>query len=212
MTIGSIRFITRAGACAAVCVAATGAVVAGADPAPPEQSELAAANASPISAVQFAQAQRFGEFRRPRAGGDSMPQQWEQALSDDRRRDSIWGANPGLSRRVAPGVWLIPGNGFICVAQVSAADGSLGFGCATPLQAEEGLLQPAELDNDGNGIVTGVLPDGVQSVTLVDRDGSRREAPVERNVYRAAIDAQIDEVRWTDSDGIERSRSLAWTA
>ncbi|MEA2445460.1 MAG: hypothetical protein QOJ12_2752 [Thermoleophilales bacterium] len=207
----TIRFITRAGVCAAVCLTAAGAVVAGADPTPAEPSELAAANASPISAVQFAQAQRFGELRRPRAGGDSMPQQWEQALSDERKSGSLWGANPGLSRHVAPGVWLIPGNGFICVAQMSAADGSLGFGCATPLQAEEGLLQPAELDNAGNGIVTGVLPDGVASVTLIDRDGTRREAPVERNVYRAAVDAQVDEVRWSDSNGIERSRSLAWT-
>jgi hypothetical protein len=207
----TIRFITRAGTCAAVCLAAVGVVTAGADPTPPEPSELAARNASPASAVQFEQAQRFGELRRPRAGDDAMPREWEQALSDDRRSGTLWGANPGLSRRVAPGVWLIPGNGFVCVAQVSAADGSLGFGCATPAQAEQGLLQPAELDNNGNGIVTGVLPDGVASVTLIDRDGSRRGVRLERNVYRAAVDGQIEEVRWADANGIERSRSLAWT-
>jgi hypothetical protein len=206
----STRFITRAGACAAVCLAAAGAGAAGADPPPDEPSEMAAAHAPPVAAVQFAQSRRLAELRRSRDSGDAMPQEWDDALSDDSDGGRHWGANPGLSRRVAPGVWLIPGNGFVCVGHVSARDGSLGFGCATPAEIEEGLLQPAELDAGGSGVVTGVLPDGVDSVTLVDRDGATRDVRVARNIYRAAVDDQIAEVRWVDSAGIERSRPMAW--
>jgi hypothetical protein len=113
---------------------------------------------------------------------------------------------------VAPGVWLIPGDGFVCLATMSPRGGSVAIGCATPAQVEEGLLQPAELNADGAGVLTGVMPDGVDSVTLVDLDGSSRDAAVDHNVYRAAIDADIKEVRWTDALGVERVRPMPWKA
>jgi hypothetical protein len=107
-------------------------------------------------------------------------------------------------------VWLVPGDGFVCVAYLSAAAGSLAFSCATPAQVDEGLLQPATLNRDGVGVVTGVMPDGVNSVTLVDRDGSHRDMAVDGNVYRAAIDANLQEVRWTDAGGAGHVRPMAW--
>ena len=59
-------------------------------------------------------------------------------------------------------------------------------------------------------MLTGVLPDGVGEVTLVDKDGSTRTVPVERNTYRAAIDANLKEVRFTDADGGRHVLPMEW--
>jgi hypothetical protein len=203
------KHIKLACAIAAVC-AATGAVTAIAAEAPTAESHVAAADNVPASTVQYPQWHRFAELRRERSTPDALPTEWQQALADDTAAGFRWGANPKLSRRAAPGVWLVPGNGFVCVAIANLRDGSFGFSCANELELERGLLQPADLDANGTGVVTGVLPDGVESVTLVDRDGSRRDAAVERNVYRAAVDSDLKEVRWTDGAGVERVLPMGW--
>jgi hypothetical protein len=201
--------LTRSAAVAAACLVATGAVTALAEDQPaPATNEVAATDNPTTQTVQWAQARRFAELRRDRDAGDALPDHWRERLA--RTQSRRWGSNPDLARRVDPGVWLIPGNGYICLANVTPRDGSLGFGCATPSQVEQGLLQPSDLNAEGSGVVTGVMPDGVQSVTLVNLDGSRREVAVDNNVYRAAVDAQIKEVRWTDALGVVRVRSMAW--
>jgi hypothetical protein len=207
----TMKTMIRTGACAALCVAATGAVAAVADQPPTPPSEANAPPTSPTPAVQSAQSRRFAELRRERGSDDRMPDTWERAVATGTDSGRRWGANPALSRRVAPGVWLIPGDGFVCVANVGPRDGTLGLGCATPAEVDQGLLQPADLDAEGAGVVTGVLPDGVSSVTLVDRDGSSRSAAVERNVYRAAVDSELAEVRWVDGLGVGHSLPMAWT-
>ncbi len=133
----------------------------------------------------------------PRAGATS----W--------RTRGHWGANPGLSRRTAPGVWLVPGNDYVCLASTNG-DGDLGFSCATPEDVERGLLAPSDVDANGNGVLTGALPDGVAEVTLVNKDGASRTVPVDRNTYRAAIDGNLKEVRFTGADGGEHVLPMAW--
>ena len=202
------KHFTRGAAVAAVCLAAAGAVSAVADDPEPATSELAAMDNPTTSAVQWAQARRFAELRRDRQGDDAMPGHWRERLA--RHAGRRWGSNPDLSRRVAPGVWLIPGDGYVCLANVTPRDGALGFGCATPAEVEQGFLQPSDLNTQGAGVVTGVMADGVESVTLVDLDGSSREVAVDHNVYRAPVDANIKEVRWKDALGVERARYMAW--
>jgi hypothetical protein len=205
------KIIKRGVVLAAACIAATGAVTAVADQTPPEADEFGPPDKAAVGAVQWAQAQRIGELRRARSSDDDLPQEWRERLE---RHDGSerWGSNPGLARRAAPGVWLIPGDGFVCLANITPRDRALGFGCATPAHVEQGLLQPADLDAQGRGVLTGVMADGVESVTLVDQDGSRRDVAVARNVYRAAVDAEIKEVRWTDALGVERVRPMGWDA
>lgn len=202
------KWIKRGALVATACMATAGAVTATAEDTDPVPTEYGAPQPA-AEAVQWAQARRLAELRRDRTGEDDVPQEW-QAKLDRHEFARHAGANPDLARRVAPGVWLIPGDGFVCLANVTPRDGALGFGCATPLQVEQGLLQPADLDAEGAGVLTGVLPDGVDSVTIVDLDGSRREVAVKHNVYRAAIDADIKEVRWTDALGVERARPMPW--
>ena len=131
-------------------------------------------------------------------------------LRDGDDGEEHWGANPDLSRRTAPGVWIVPADGYVCVANSTPGETALGFGCATLEDVDRGLLAPSDVDKDGNGIVTGVLPDGVATVDVVDLDGSARTVNVERNTYQAAIDADVKEVRFNGPDGTQHVLPMAW--
>lgn len=204
------KLFKRGALCAAaISAVVAGAVSAGADETPSEPSEFRAPTFTPAEAVEYAQSQRFAELRRGLTDSDAMPGEWRERLPR-MNGAARWGFNPELARRVGPGVWLMPGRGFVCVANIVPSDGSVGVGCATPADAELGLLQPSDVNEQGEGVVTGVMADGVESVTLVDKDGSRRAVAVERNHYRAPIDARIKEVRWVDATGIERVRNMEW--
>jgi hypothetical protein len=202
------------GAGVAACLAA-GGVVAGAgagtsDPVRTAEPEALAADAAPVQSIEPEQAGEIGELRRSRTTDDALPPRWGATLTDDGSDESHWGANPALSRRTGPGVWIVPGDGYVCVANTAPDDGGMGLGCATPDDVDRGLLAPSDVDANGNGVVTGVVPDGVDRVTLVDRDGSTRSADVDRNTYRAAIDANLKEVRFTGADGGVRVLPMAW--
>jgi hypothetical protein len=207
----SYRRILFIGACLCACLAAGGAIAtAGDDPAPDPVPESQEAAADPVATVPNEQAEEIRQLRRERTTDDAMPAQWDQELTVGEAADQSFGANPDLSRRTAPGTWIVPGDGYVCVANATPGEGTLGFGCATPEDVKRGLLAPSDVDAEGNGVLTGVLPDGVTEVTLVDKDGSTRTAPVERNTYRIAIDANLEEVRFTDANGGEHVLPMAW--
>ena len=201
-----------AGACVLACVAGGGAIATAGDEgsAPAPESEMAAAQAEPVTSVPPEQADQIEELDRPRNEDDAMPTQWREELIGGDHADEHWGANPSLARRTAPSTWIVPADGYVCVANTTPGEGALGFGCATPEDVEQGLLAPADIDADGNGVLTGVLPDGVHEVTLVDEDGATRTVPVEHNTYRAAIDAKLKEVRFTDAEGGEHVLPMAF--
>jgi hypothetical protein len=205
--------IVLAAASLLTCLAAAGTVaIAGASTSESAAAlEAQAAEAEPVSTVPGDQAAMIGELRRGRISDDALPQQWAAELNqgDDAKRH--WGANTSLSRRTAPGVWILPGNGYVCVVNAPPGQVAWSFGCATPEDVKHGLLAPSSVDENGNGVLTGVLPDGVTAVTLVDNDGSTRTVLVDRNTYRAAIDADLKEVRFTDAAGREHVLPMAWT-
>jgi hypothetical protein len=200
------------GVCVAASLAAGGVVAgAGADGAgPAPEPEGLAADAAPVDSIQPEQSKEIGQLRRGRTSDDALPARWREALTDEGSDEEHWGANPALSRRTAPGVWIVPADGYVCVANSTPADGDLGLGCATPEDVDRGLLAPSDVDAQGTGVLTGVVPDGVHQVTLTDRDGSTRTADVDRNTYRVAIDANLKEVRFTGADGAERVLPMAW--
>jgi hypothetical protein len=201
-----------AGACVLACVAGGGAIATAGDKgsgAAPE-SEMAAAQADPVTSVPPEQADQIQQLDRPRTPDDAMPPQWREQLVNGDNAEEHWGANPTLARRTAPSTWIVPGDGYVCVANTTPHDGALGLGCATPEDVERGLLAPADIDANGNGVLTGVLPDGVSEVTLADEDGATRAVPVERNTYRAAIDSKLKEVRFTDRDGGDHVLPMAF--
>jgi hypothetical protein len=194
------------------CLGGAGAIAAaddeGAAPAP--VSEAAAAQSEPVATVPEEQAEQIDQLDRPRTSDDAMPAEWREELTSGPDADEHWGANPYLSRRTAPGTWILPGDGYVCAANATPGEGALGFGCATPDDVDRGLLAPSDVDANGNGVLTGVLPDGVTEVTLVNNDGSTRAVEVDRNTYRAAIDAELKELRFTDAQGAEHILPMGW--
>lgn len=205
------RWWTAAGASA--CLAAVGVVAtggAGAGPGTGAPNELEAADAPTVQSVDPHQARAIRELRRERTASDALPGRWSKTLEEAAEQGQAWGANPDLSRRTGPDVWMVPANGHICLVNPSPGDGSLGFGCASTGDVERGLLAPSDVDAAGKGVLTGVVPDGVASVELVGLDGSVRTVAVDRNTYRAAIDAGLEEVRFTDAGGGEHVLPMRW--
>ena len=102
------------------------------------------------------------------------------------QENSRFGLNAGLARQVAVrdgyNVWLMPGNGFACVAMQPTGDRTMSQGCNTDAAARAGSLTAS----DGN-TVFGIVPDGVRSVTVTDTGtGLRHDEPVIDNVYELA--------------------------
>jgi hypothetical protein len=203
--------IMLGGACLAACLATGGAIAtAGDDVDPAPVPEAQAAQADPVATVPEEQAEEIEQLDRPRTSDDALPKEWREQLATGDESDEHWGANPSLARRTAPGTWIVPGDGYVCVANATPGEGDLGFGCATPDDVEKGLLAPADVDANGNGVLTGVLPDGVDEVTIVNHDGGTRTVAVERNTYRVAIDADLKEVRFTDAAGGAHILPMSW--
>lgn len=193
-----------------VAACLTGGVVAGAgadvEVVADATPEALSADAPPVDSVDPEQAENIGQLRRARTADDALPPYWRETVAEGEN----WGANPSLARRTGPSVWIVPGDDHVCIANVSSDDGGLGVGCASPEDVERGLLAPSDVDANGNGVVNGVLPDGVGEVTLVNHDGSTRAVPVERNTYRAAIDADLKELRFTTPEGGRRVLPMSW--
>jgi hypothetical protein len=102
------------------------------------------------------------------------------------QQHSRFGLNADLARQLAVrdghGVWLMPGNGFVCIGLRAAGDTGMGAGCNT----DEGARAGALTTSDG-GNIFGIVPDGVRSITVTDAGtGLRHDEPVVDNVYELA--------------------------
>jgi hypothetical protein len=116
----------------------------------------------------------------------------EDATAEDRDNSAIrtwarnatpFGVDPDAARVLAhidgKRLWLVPGNGFACLA-VQAAGGSsqVSATCDTEAMAlRDGLHF---IDGD---MVYGILPDGVERIEVTDDDGFRHVEPVHRNGF-----------------------------
>jgi hypothetical protein len=94
-----------------------------------------------------------------------------------------------LARRVTTpvgDVWVIPGNGYVGLW--------VGGGtCArTEVVARQGLLTWTSLQSGLQGIVHGLVPDGVVEVKLIARTGASTTAFVCDNVFGALLDGPLE--------------------
>ncbi len=103
-----------------------------------------------------------------------------------------------MARRVktsAGNVWVIPGNGFICL-DVG------GISCnATEQAASRGMVMWTSARSGDQSIVHGLVPDAVEEVTLIAEDGTANTVPVCDNVYGALLAGGFKSVRFTGSSG-----------
>jgi hypothetical protein len=149
-----------------------------------------------VEAISAEQAANFAILRRGQVEGDQLPQGRRNAFADGgmaRRR----GLNPALSRRAATqigDVWVVPGNGYLALV--------VGGGAVctdTEFVVSQGTV--TWTSQNGKGIVHGLVPDGVNEVTLVDSDHASVPALVRDNVYGARLAGYFRSLRFTGSAG-----------
>jgi hypothetical protein len=125
----------------------------------------------------------LGILRRPQQPGDALP------AEADRTQDPIarsTGENPALAREVSFGAlgdaWVIPADGGVCLQ-------SQGAGCDNDVDGHPPYIQllSGGIDHPGVYHITGLVPDGVSSVTLHLADGTDDVVAVQQNVYMADV-------------------------
>jgi hypothetical protein len=137
-----------------------------------------------VDALPAADASTWSALTRP--PGDAERDADNMAQLQTFQADSRFGVNAGLARMIATrdgyGIWLMPGNGFVCIGLRRAGDKGMGQSCNTDDAARAGALSVGDGTN-----VFGIVPDGVRSVTVTDADtGLRHDEPVTDNVYQLA--------------------------
>lgn len=111
----------------------------------------------------------FGILRRPQVDSDRIPEE---------RRDQYvngmigrLGLNPALARGArtdAGDVWVVPGNGFICL--------DVGGMCCNTSEVarSQGLVTWTSAGSGDRTIVHGLVPDGTEEVVLTATDGTTK--------------------------------------
>jgi hypothetical protein len=107
-------------------------------------------------------------------------------------------------------VWLVPGADAVCVSSLRDGAGGSG-GCASLDQIQHGYVVTT---NGGAGgasgfkpheaFVTGIVPDGVSSVTLAMKDGTTRSLLVRDNAFSADVFGDADSISFVAPDGPHR--------
>jgi hypothetical protein len=141
-----------------------------------------------LVAISGRQAESLTIMRRAQRESDRLTQSRWQAL--DQGAPGHLGLNPALARRAATpagDMWVVPGNGYLCLALV---------GCltCTPTEsvARRGMITWTSRRAIGQGIVRGLVPDGVEAITLVTTDDISTLVPVRENVYGAVLNGPFE--------------------
>ena len=154
-----------------------------------------------ISAISEEQAEAFGILRRPQVKTDLLPEDrwWRYRMG----RIGQLGLNLALARRARTplgNVWIIPGDGWICLSLASSPDSSsLDGGGMTANKTENaiaGRMIKWTGSRSGPGqMVWGLAPDTITAVELLAADGSTTTADVSDNTYGAELGAALATVR-----------------
>ena len=108
------------------------------------------------------------------------------------------GLNAALARCArtdASDVWVVPGNGFICL-DVG------GMCCHTSEVARaHGLVTWTSGRSADRTIVHGLVPDGVAEVVLTATEGTTKTVPVQDNVYGIEMEGVFTSLRFAGPRG-----------
>lgn len=183
-------FTATAGALAVTVVLSTG---------PASVAQTAAPDAADARAP-------FSVLARPAGSGDALPPgvrvQFEPVAAEK-------GLDLDRARALAPSgrgyVWLLSGPKAVCVAIPDPVDG-FGVGCGDAADAAAGRLWvtvgglPGQ--HAGDARVALLMPDGIEAITAVAGDGSRRTVDVANNVALADL-VDADHVELPDGSSVD---------
>jgi hypothetical protein len=147
-----------------------------------------------IEAISADQAAAFFILRRARRETDELS---ERSHSFDGGRMGQLGLNPSLARRGSTeigDVWVVPGNGWLALMA--------GGTTATPTDVikRQGTMTWTS-SQGGNGLVHGLVPDGVAEVVLRDSLGASATVQVNDNVYGTMLNGYFRSLSFTGPAG-----------
>jgi hypothetical protein len=110
---------------------------------------------------------------------------------------------PSVTGLDGPGLWITPGSRGLCISDPQAGDcGKL------TTRAADGIIGGGTSDGHQQSI-SGLVPDGNSTITLVLADGTRKTVPVvDHNVYEATVSGQIIAIINRDITGHVHRRAL----
>ncbi|NLT07868.1 MAG: hypothetical protein GXY03_16400 [Solirubrobacterales bacterium] len=161
---------------------AVGAIAEDDDSNPPSEA------GAMVTAVEPEAAEVASVLAEDRVAADAMPEE----VAGDIGARADFGMNPGLSRRAiantTSSVFVVPAREHVCVALTIGA----GAGAICPptddLRSGRGGAGTAVLPT-GDIAVFGVVPDGVDSVSVQTGESDARTVAVEDNAYYAVVAA-----------------------
>lgn len=154
-----------------------------------------------IRAIAEEQAAAFGILRRPQSDTDLLPEdRWDRYRMG---RIGQLGLSLALARRARTplgNVWVIPGDGWICLSLANSLDSSSldggGMTASSTEHAIAGRLITWTGSPSGTGqMVCGLAPDTVNAIELLAADGSTTTAEVSENTYGVDLRAALATVR-----------------
>jgi len=146
-----------------------------------------------VTEVSADQAESFDILRRPQVQSDRLP----EGLFDGGLIGQL-GLNPALARRAPTqlgDVWVVPGNGYIGLHN---GDSSCN---RTEDVAARGMMMWTSQRPDHQNLVHGLVPDGVEEVTLLAENGAMTTVVVTENVYGAVLDGTFSSHRFVGPSG-----------
>jgi hypothetical protein len=172
---------------AAVPVTVTAAVVELTGGPPPHEAPLPTLGVGPSGRVT----PREALPALPAALSDVYARLGRAATADDRDNALVrkavaharqFGLAAGQARVMATvdgrRVWLMPGNGFVCIGVQTVGDDVMDTGCETQAVALKYGLSVSNTER-----IYGLLPDGVRQIEVTDDNGFHHVESVNDNVY-----------------------------
>jgi hypothetical protein len=165
------------------------------------------------TSADVTQASTFSVLRRDRTADDELPSRLASDLTRQGHFTGVFGANVDLARHVklaAGNIWVIPGNGAICIYATSNLQPSTaepgapsGGSCEVDSDATQGHLSiESETDElPGKDFVAGLVPDGVSNVVLRLASGKTQTFAVTENVYIALVSGHVNAVQFEGANG-----------
>jgi len=180
------------------------------------QAFNAGARATPVATADPADAAAFGILRQPVVAADAIPAAMmpPNDATNDEPSVGMMGANYALARKTtglggAGEAWVIPGDGVLCLrasASFQRTPNALGGEvCTSDKAALAGQLQAlsgSPVNVPGIMLVTGLVPDGVTSVSATLADGQTQTVAVHNNVYMLEVAGPVSPtISFSDASG-----------
>jgi hypothetical protein len=138
-----------------------------------------------------------------RAASDAMPADVAEAIDEHAK----FGMNPGLSRKsietISSAVYVIPADGYVCYS-LTVGDGA-SIGCAETDDVAAGKVGATTVTLPAGGIaIYGIVPDGVDSVTVHTGTSDETVVEVTDNAYFTAVPegTELRKVSYTGPSGL----------